>query len=229
MPIFFERIFALFAAYYYYMVYFFQNLDVLLNAYSGCIYNYSDDEQQVPPLKIIKYEDKYLDKFNQMPGTQLTTEKMESLKNAFTLEYSPVGNIIMYYDSARESFTYYCDNTVPYRYLEPVSRKYAIDFDCKMLHKTEQTRKPEELSANAKETATEVARKPMKTKDIFAGFKTGAKQQPTQHNIVKETNRYTAMGRLGNFSILKKVDRCVVDKNFKMTFSDFKKLRVNKT
>jgi hypothetical protein len=230
MTVFFDKLFALFWGYYCYVVFLFWELDALLHIYNACTYCYqvTEDEKELP-VPEIKYEDKYLEKFNQLQGTALTDEKKESLKNAFTMEYSPVGNIIMYYDTARESFTYYCDNTVPFRYLEPVSRKYVIDFDCKTLYKTHTEEEKSEETVTVKQPQP---KKQMKTKDILSGFKTGAKQQPAQQKgdaIVKATNRYTAMGRLSNFSILKKVDRCAVDKNYKMTFSDFKKMKTNKT
>ena len=47
--------------------------------------------------------------------------------------------------------------------------------------------------------------------------------------LLKENaNRYTWEGRLANMSILKKVDRKVVDKNYSMSFADFKQLQKQK-
>ena len=44
--------------------------------------------------------------------------------------------------------------------------------------------------------------------------------------LLKENaNRYTWEGRLANMSILKKVDRNVIDKNYSLSFADFKKLQ----
>jgi hypothetical protein len=49
--------------------------------------------------------------------------------------------------------------------------------------------------------------------------------------ILKENaNRYTYQGKLSNFSFLKKVDRKLVDKNYALSFAEFKKLNAeNKT
>ena len=48
---------------------------------------------------------------------------------------------------------------------------------------------------------------------------TGEKQ------LLKENaNRYTWEGRLANFSVLKKVDRKNVDKNYALSFADFKQM-----
>ena len=57
---------------------------------------------------------------------------------------------------------------------------------------------------------------------------------PTPQNadaILKENaNRYTYQGKLSNFSFLKKVDRKLVDKNYALSFAEFKKLNAeNKT
>jgi DNA repair exonuclease SbcCD nuclease subunit len=40
----------------------------------------------------------------------------------------------MYYNNERESFEYYSDNTIPYRYLETVGRKYVKTFNCKKIY-----------------------------------------------------------------------------------------------
>ena len=39
----------------------------------------------------------------------------------------------MFYDNNKESFTYYSDNTIPYRFLETVARKYVILYNCKSI------------------------------------------------------------------------------------------------
>jgi hypothetical protein len=40
----------------------------------------------------------------------------------------------MFYDNSKESFVYYSDHIIPYRYLETISRKYVIIFDCKKIY-----------------------------------------------------------------------------------------------
>ena len=37
----------------------------------------------------------------------------------------------MCYNLAKDSFEYYSDNTLPYRFLEPIGRKYVLTFQCK--------------------------------------------------------------------------------------------------
>ena len=71
----------------------------------------------------------------------------------------------------------------------------------------------------------------MKTKDILNGIRNPQTLPPKKKVtlIEKKTNRYTCMGRYSNFKIIKTVDKTIVDKNYSMTFSDFKKMTTNKT
>jgi len=59
---------------------------------------------------------------------------LERLKNCYIIEKTPLGNVIMIYNNERELFEYYSDNTIPYRYLEPIGRKYVITFDCRPIY-----------------------------------------------------------------------------------------------
>jgi hypothetical protein len=61
-------------------------------------------------------------------------ERLDSLKNNFVFEKTPLGNVIMYWNNSRESFEYYSDNTIPYRYLETVGRKYVKTFNCRQIY-----------------------------------------------------------------------------------------------
>ena len=55
-----------------------------------------------------------------------------------------------------------------------------------------------------------------------ANTNTNTKNQANK--VVKEkANRYSYEGKLINFNFLKKVDRKVVDKNYGMSFAEFKK------
>jgi len=82
---------------------------------------------------LIKFEDKYLDKIKALEDNELSIEKLESLSNSFTMENTTIGNVIMYWDNKRETFAYYADHIIPYRFLEVVGRKYVITNDCKRI------------------------------------------------------------------------------------------------
>ncbi len=81
-----------------------------------------------------KYEDKYLDLYKKTETVVCTDEKIEGLKNTILMENTPLGNVIMYYDKSRETFIYYSDSNIPYRYLEVISPKYVVMNHCKQIH-----------------------------------------------------------------------------------------------
>lgn len=61
-------------------------------------------------------------------------KKMDKLKNNFVMEKTPIGNVLMLYDKNKESFKYYADSNIPYRYLEVVARKYVKTFNCRPIY-----------------------------------------------------------------------------------------------
>lgn len=68
--------------------------------------------------------------FQAMAKKVVLEEKLAKLRNNIVLEKTPLGNVVMYYDVRKESFVYYSDNTIPYRFLDAVGRKYVITFRC---------------------------------------------------------------------------------------------------
>ena len=90
--------------------------------------------EQIPEKIPEKYEDKYLDVYKKTDSVFCSDEKIEGLKNMILMENTPLGNVIMYYDKSRETFIYYSDSNIPYRYLEVISRKYVVMNNCKQIH-----------------------------------------------------------------------------------------------
>lgn len=63
----------------------------------------------------------------------ITNKHIERLNDCYVMEKTPSGNVLMLYDTRKASFKYYSDATIPYRYLEPVARKYVKTFHCRPL------------------------------------------------------------------------------------------------
>ena len=100
-----------------------------------------DDEETSLPVtptqkdkEIVLYEDKYKDQIAQLEEVELTEERLVSLKNSILFEKTPLGNVVMYYDHSRETFTFYSDSSIPYRYLETISRRYVVLNNCKKIY-----------------------------------------------------------------------------------------------
>jgi hypothetical protein len=203
------------------------------------------------------------DELKEQAYQYMLNKKLDGFINNYVLDMTPLGNIYMRYNNSKKSFEYFSNNTIPYRYLEPVGRKYVMMYFCKPLfvdiedelkkaqNKNEQDKKEQTEKNEQKEKVNEQGKK---DKDMFAKLKPynsnsnnnidmakmGSRNTlppqikanlpnvntSSEEMLLKENaNRYTWEGRLANMSILKKVDRKVVDKNYSMSFADFKQLQ----
>jgi len=63
----------------------------------------------------------------------LLKTKHDQLINNYILEFTPLGNVYMRYNNDKKSFEYFSNNSIPYRYLEPVGRRYVMTYWCKSL------------------------------------------------------------------------------------------------
>ena len=61
----------------------------------------------------------------------IINKKLDTCMDNYVLECTPLGNIYMRYNNSKKSFEYFSNNTIPYRYLEPVGRKYVMTYWCK--------------------------------------------------------------------------------------------------
>ena len=89
------------------------------------------EKKLIYELNAPHHKDEYL---YQKADDYVIEQRIEKLKNSFVMEKTPLGNVVMYYNSKRETFEYYSDNTIPYRFLEVVARKYVITFHCRSLY-----------------------------------------------------------------------------------------------
>jgi hypothetical protein len=117
-------------------------------------------------------------------------KKVESLGNCCVMEHTPLGNVVMLYDKVRETFKYYSDNTIPYRYLEVVARKYVKQFNCRpifvdmeeeiqLAEKQNQERKEKEESDKKKKEDKSILVE--EKRNVFAKFKSYNKEAGTGH------------------------------------------------
>ena len=196
----------------------------------------------------------------------IINSKLDGYINNYILETTPIGNVYMRYNNNKKSFEYFSNSTIPYRYLESISRKYVMTYWCKPLfidlaeELKKAKEKHEEEKKNKKEndgnTNNEKKDKPLNmgpnkfkkyTKDVQQNRPSKNRVQsdfvlPPQikanlpninattgdeHLLKACSNRYTWEGRIANLTLLKKVDKKLVDKKMKMSFADFKLLRQN--
>jgi len=113
----------------------------------------------------------------------IINKRIEKLENCFVMETTPQGNVLMIYDNKRNSFKFYSDNTIPYRYLEVVGRKYVKMFDCRQLYvdmeeelnlaeeKWEKDRKEKDEKEEQEKKIKEGQKIVVEKKSVFAKFK----------------------------------------------------------
>ena len=136
-------------------------------------------------------------KAEEMSRNFIIQQRLDKLKNCFIMEYTPLGNVLMIYDIERESFKFYSDSTIPYRYLEVVARKYVKQFGCRPIfvdmeeelkfaeEKWDKERKEkdekEEEERRKKEESNKIQKPIEERKNVFAKFKSYNKESGTGH------------------------------------------------
>ena len=142
-------------------------------------------------------EQNNIKKAEEMSSNFIIKQRLDKLKNCFVMEYTPLGNILMIYDIERESFKFYSDNTIPYRYLEVAARKYVKQFGCRPIfvdmeeelklaeEKWDKERKEkdekEEEEKRKKEESIKNQKPIEEKKNVFAKFKSYNKESGTGH------------------------------------------------
>ena len=153
-------------------------------------------------------------------------------KKRILIEYTPRGNVFMYYDPYKLGFSYYCDQYVPHNILNAVAMKYVLKFQCRDFFMDEYVVPESSASPLLKLVIEEKKVKENQDKldsniknrlrnAPFAKFKTYNRALSTinedtkkegSHNVPpekpekqKEINRFINLGKTMNFSMLQPV------------------------
>jgi hypothetical protein len=117
-------------------------------------------------------------------------EQLKKFNKKYVIEYTPLGNVLMFYNHEKLAFEYYSDLTIPYRYLETVARKYVVTFNYRPLYidmeeelkeyeKKLQEKEILEKLENDKIKNNSALNSTTKSKDVFAKFKNYNKEAGT--------------------------------------------------
>jgi hypothetical protein len=82
-------------------------------------------------LKEIESKTVTNEEYKKIARKTIINKKLDKFVDNYVLENTPMGNIYMRYNNSKGSFEYFSNNTIPYRYLEPVGRKYVMTYWCK--------------------------------------------------------------------------------------------------
>jgi len=187
--------------------------------FSDCenIKEYTNRNQNIDP---IFYNRKELTKIMKVENNEIELK----WKRRVLIEYTPRGNIIMFYDAYKGGFSYYSDNTVvPIRILNIVAMKYVMRYFCMDFFVDEMTLK-NNTSPFIRILNEEDKEEIEKTKKIFSNLskktKIDYKDMPflkfkntesvikndSVSNVVKEKriNKFVHLGKIYNYSIIQK-------------------------
>jgi hypothetical protein len=117
----------------------------------------------------------------------IINKKLDGFINNYIMEFTPLGNVYMRYNNTKQSFEYFSNNTIPYRFLESVARKYVITFWCKPLFvDIEEELKIAEEKYNEEKKQMELKKENISSnnpKNILAQFKNYNKNQINQSTL----------------------------------------------
>jgi hypothetical protein len=178
----------------------------------------------------------------------IINKRLELLNNSYVMEKTPIGNVLMIYDVNKETFKYYSDCNIPYRYLEVVGRKYVKFFNCRPIfidieeemclfeekwEKEQSIKKIKELNKKKnvftkfksynRERGGKISMAPL-PKNSISNIKIDEKRENEKIILKEKANRYTYEGKFANFNFLKKIERKIFNKKLGLSFADFKKL-----
>jgi len=197
--------------------------------------------KKLEALKLENTDNKLFIKANNLAYSYVYNDYFNKFVNNFVIEKTPVGNVLMFYNNEKKAFQYYSDNTVPYKYLEVVARKYVKVFKCRCLYINMED-EMKIVHSNFVENNIN------SNKNIFAKFKTynqssnsdkSAMVAPPKNNIVRNNNsqpvnkdivlkdnanHFICSGKFVNFPFIKPVKKELVDKKLTIKYSDFKNM-----
>jgi len=193
--------------------------------------NYDDNDDKIEnkkndiEIKKIVYDVKYDDKYDSLEAIQLNEEEMTMLPSKFVMESTPVGNVIMYFDYDKKAFQYYSDFSVPYKYLECVSKKFCIVNKNKIYRDIKMEVDVNEFSIvrNSSSSLQNKSKSFAKLKgynNSNPSIKNGRSGKQAELKIIqKDIVRYTHLGKICNFSFVKNT----VPKFKHVSYKDFMK------
>ena len=212
----------------------------IVSRYMSNTLNDIQTDKQDLKQQIIEYEQSYYTEFAELEEKDHTKDFLNNLKNYWTIEDTPVGEIIMTYNSDSESFIYYSERrNVTYRVLDAVARRFAIDNDCKSvcINYKEEFEKGKDTAIKAKQEEQERKNNKNMTfntdenklqnnvrKSPYATFKSynmkKGKTESKKYIITENANRFSYKGMTSQWS--NPNDTKIISNKPKINYADFK-------
>lgn len=167
-------------------------------------------------------------------------------KRRILMETTPFGNVVMYYDAYRLSFVYYNDVNIPYHVLNAVAMKYVVTYFCRDFFIDTSTIPADKTTPflHVHEIDKKMGVKPKidVNKGPFAKFKNYSKDKSKDESKDKSKdeskdkskdekkkilvkNKFISLGKLYNFSILRKIPLVTISEKKTAIPMDYKSFK----
>ena len=156
----------------------------------------------------ITYEKPYEFKYPLDTPKETIVESIENRVNKRVEEMTPEGKVLLTYDEPSKTFFYWAEKPIAYRYLEVVSRKYVIVYECTEIY----INMFRELLKSMNAKKEEVVDSPFAT---FKSYNTVAHKLNNQKIVNEHGNHYKHVGKQ-----IEEVEKKIVKP---ISFAEFKK------
>jgi len=148
-------------------------------------------------------------------------------KRRILMEYTPRGNVIMYYDIFKHAFAYASDNYIPYNVLNACAMKYVVTFRCidffvdstilpeeilspfSLLQNEAEIKKKEDADTKKKELGISFTNAPFAKLKTYSSVVSSELESNTEKkskagDMIKYSNNFRNIGKISNVSLLSK-------------------------
>jgi hypothetical protein len=124
-------------------------------------------------------------------------------KSRILMEYTPRGNILMFYDPFKRAFSYYSDQaSIPYQLVNAVAMKYVVTFMCRDFFIDDGVVPKDRISRfTQRDDAAKPSGQISKGKSPFIKLRSANTTTNAQEKV---TNRFLHLGKMSNYYVLQK-------------------------
>lgn len=153
-------------------------------------------------------------------------------KRRIMMEYTPRGNVIMYYDIFKHAFAYASDQNIPYNVLNACAMKYVVMFRCmdffvdstilpegnlspfSLLQNDAEIKKKEDAEIKKKDMGISFINAPFAKLKTYSSSETNinsSKEKKSKSgDMIKYSNNFRYLGKISNISLLSKPKKTLI-------------------
>ena len=190
-----------------------------------CLRDKNKNKNNKKEIKLEEYLDKGNLELKNLLEEDISDERLKEISKEFIEEITPNGLVRLSYNKDKESFTYYSNEDIAYKYLEVVSRLFVIKYNVKKLYinYVEELIKARDIKLKKNINLT------TKENSIYAISKNKKLPENTEFYITPEkSNTYIRLGKIKDLIEEENKKSREINKENKrkdISFKEFKKLQ----